>query len=96
MSLNHKSSTESRNMLKKILLGCSLTGLTIGLGNIGLAPGWGIGLPLGAVFLALFFIVTVLEKEFALYDAEQAAHPSKAKHPVGRKSVVAGGVLKTA
>jgi hypothetical protein len=86
-------------MLKKILLTCSLTGLAIGFFNIGESSQWGVGLPLGAVFLFLTFIVTVLEKEFALYDAEQREHPVNARRNVVIKPVkspAAGGVLKSA
>jgi hypothetical protein len=58
-------------MLKKILLSVSLIALTIGFCGIGQASQWGVSLPLGAVFFILFFIVTLLEKETALYDAEE-------------------------
>jgi hypothetical protein len=64
-------STEYRIMLKKILLAFSSIALAIGFSNVGEASQWGVGLPLGAVFFILFFIVTLLEKEAALYDAEQ-------------------------
>lgn len=58
-------------MLKKILLACSVIAFAIGFSDIGEASQWGAGVPLGAVFFILFFIVTVLEKEAALYDAEE-------------------------
>jgi len=48
-------------MLKKILLAGVVIGPTVALSNIGDASQWGVGLPLGAVFLALYLIVTFID-----------------------------------
>ena len=50
----------------KILLAISLAGFAVGFTNIL----WGVGTPVGAVFLGLFMIFTILEKETALFDEE--------------------------
>ena len=50
----------------KILLAISLTGFAVGFTNIL----WGVGTPVGAVFLGLFMIFKILEKETALFDEE--------------------------
>ncbi len=51
----------------KILLAISLTAFAVGFTNIL----WGVGTPLGAVFLGLFLISKLLEKETTLFDEEQ-------------------------
>jgi hypothetical protein len=58
-------------MLKKILLSCSLISFAIAFSDIGTASQWGVSRPLGAVLLLLSIIVMLLEKETALYDAEE-------------------------
>jgi hypothetical protein len=63
-------------MLKKILLGLSLAGFTIGLSGFGKAPQWSLALPLGVVSLAMLFIVVVLEKASAEYDEEESRKPA--------------------
>ena len=45
-------------------------GLVVGLANSAEGWQWGLLLPLGAVFFILSFVVTLLEKETALYDQE--------------------------
>lgn len=57
--------------LKHLLLGVSLTAFVIGFADVGVASQWGLARPLGAVFFILYLIVMLLEKEMALYDAEQ-------------------------
>jgi hypothetical protein len=42
-----------------------------GIVNVGGAVAWYMTLPMGAIFLGLFLISKLLEKEVALYDAEQ-------------------------
>ncbi len=75
-------------MLKKILLICSLLGPAIGFSDLGAASQWGVAIPLGAVCFILFFVLTLLEKEVALYDAEQRQKsanltPSFSVKPIG-------------
>lgn len=41
--------------------------------------GWGIGIPLGVVFLGLFAITRVLGGETARYDAEEQARVAEAE-----------------
>src|SRR5271163_777915 len=55
-----------------------------------------LGLPLGAVLFGLYLIVSVLEKETALYDLEQQAKP-QASSPVsiGRNSQSVAGSGRT-
>ncbi len=52
------------------------TALNSGLINVGDADVLYTILPLGAVFLGLYLIVKVLEKESAQYDAEHHAPPT--------------------
>jgi hypothetical protein len=66
-------------MLKKILLVLSIIAFGIGLSDIGEASQWGLGVPVGAILLALSFIVMVLEKEMALYDDEERRKPTASK-----------------
>jgi hypothetical protein len=62
----------------KTLLALAVIGLmsgfvfVTGIVNVGGAVAWYMTLPMGAIFLGLFLISKLLEKEFALYDAEQA------------------------
>ena len=51
----------------KTLLGISLTAFAFGITHML----WGVGTPLGAVFLGLFMISKILEKETALFDEEE-------------------------
>lgn len=77
-------------MLKKLLLSGSLIALAISASGFGTASQWGVAAPLSAVLFILFFIVTLLEKETALYDAEhrqkqaESDTSSWSKSPVGR------------
>lgn len=60
----------------KTFLGISIIGFAVGsvvdfvLPKVN--PMWTATLPVGAIFLGLFLISLILEKEVALYDAEQA------------------------
>ncbi len=69
-------------MLKKILLAAVFIGPIIAYSNVSEASQWGVGLPLGVVALALFIIITLLEKETALYDLEQGRRMSELEPPV--------------
>ncbi|EEF62866.1 hypothetical protein [Pedosphaera parvula] len=77
-------------MLKKILLTCSLIALGIGFSDVGEASQWGLGRPLGAVFFILYFIVMLLEKESALYDAEQRRNTEKPRQSSPVKPLASG------
>ena len=52
----------------KVLLLISVTGFLVGATTNVL---WGIGMPIGAVFLGFFLISRVLEKEVTAFDEEQ-------------------------
>jgi hypothetical protein len=82
-------------MLKKILLTLSIIAFGTGFIDIGEVSQWGLGLPVGAILLALSFIAMVLEKEMALYDDEESRKPTASKpassattskHPLPRPS----------
>jgi hypothetical protein len=74
-------------MAKKLLI-LSIAALVIGLAfvtgivNAQNMVGLYVVLPLGAVFLGLFLLFQSLEKESALYDEEQHAHPAFRKAAV--------------
>jgi hypothetical protein len=81
-------------MLKKVLLTGSLIALAIGFSDFGEACQWALALPLGAVCFILYFIVMLLEKETALYDAEQHQAPANLK-PSRNEQPAARHVLRT-
>ena len=54
--------------LTKTLLGISVAGFAAGFATDMM---WGFGKPVGAIFLGLFLISKMLEKEIALFDAEE-------------------------
>lgn len=54
--------------LTKTLLGISAAGFATGFATDAM---WGFGKPVGAIFLGLFLISKMLEKEIALFDAEE-------------------------
>jgi hypothetical protein len=60
----------------KIFLGISITGFVVGsvidFGGLEVNPMLTAVLPVGAIFLGVFLISLVLEKEVALFDKEQA------------------------
>jgi hypothetical protein len=66
-------------MLKKILFTLSLIAFGTGFIDIGEVSHWGLGLPVGAILLALSFIAMVLENEMALYDEEERRKPTASK-----------------
>lgn len=68
-------------MLKKILLACSIVSFAIGFSDLGKAPQWDLGRPIGAVLFILFLITMMLEKEVAIYDREESekTKPVRAK-----------------
>jgi hypothetical protein len=79
----------------KTLLVLSVIGLVSGMVlvsgvvNVGEAVAWYMTLPMGAIFLGLFLISKLLEKEVALHDAEQAltlASAQKVEGPTPVKS----------
>lgn len=74
-------------MLKRFLLAGSLIALAITASGFGTAPQWGVALPMSAVLFVLFFIVTLLEKESALYDAEHRQKPTAVQRSSSDKPV---------
>ena len=62
--------------------------------DLGAASQWGVGIPLGAVCFILFFVLTLLEKEVALYDAEQRQKSAKTTPSFAVESF-AGGAWQT-
>jgi hypothetical protein len=80
LPMNHCDDTKKRKndmtTATKTFLAVSVTGFAVGgIVDFCLAkvdPMWTVALPVGAIFLGLFLISLVLEKEVALYDAEQA------------------------
>jgi hypothetical protein len=63
------------NTTTKILLTISLASFLTSLTGML----WGVFLPVGAIFLGLFMIFNLLEKETALFDAEQRLRISLAE-----------------
>ena len=65
--------------LPTILLAIAL--ISFGVGFLeGIRPGgWGLGVPFGAVFLGLAFIVKVLQKETATFDEEERVRQQMAE-----------------
>lgn len=66
--------------LTKTLLGLSVAGLAVGFTTDWL---WGFGKPAGAIFFGLFLISKMLEKEIALFDAEEKERRSRATKATG-------------
>ena len=68
------------NKLTKLCLAVAVIGLvsgmliSTGVIKVGDAVGWYLALPTGAIFLGLFLICLMLEKETARFDAEHRAH----------------------
>lgn len=60
--------------LKHILLALSVTGLIVG--SVSNSIYLDVGLPIGSILFGLFMVVTIMEKESALYD-EQLGHSHK-------------------
>jgi hypothetical protein len=87
VSEQSSTSTKNRLMLRKLLLSGSLTALAIGASGFGTASQWGVALPLGAVLFILFFIVTLLEKETVLYDAEHRQKQAEVESPASVRSL---------
>jgi hypothetical protein len=70
--------------LHKIFATVSLTTFLLALTESGNAIGYGILKPLSAVFFILFFIFQLLEKESALYAAENAEQMRLAEEHAAR------------
>lgn len=70
--------------LTKTLLVLSIAGFTLGILfaadvlKAGNAVGWYMTLPAGAICFGVFMISYMLEKEIALFDAEQRSHVANA------------------
>ncbi len=63
--------------IKTILLTVSLVAFAIGFSDGGESTFWYMGRPLGAVFFILFFILTLLEREYDLLDEQNRAEEAK-------------------
>lgn len=78
--------------LTKILLALCIAGVALGILfaagvlQAGDAVGWYMLLPGGAICFGAFMISQMLEKEFALFDAEQEAHPATAGKSTAAKT----------
>jgi hypothetical protein len=59
----------------KILLAISLIGFAIGCTDLL----WGMGRPVGAIFLGFFLISKLLEKEVALFDQQECERLNQAQ-----------------
>jgi len=65
--------------LSKILLVISLVAFVVGFIEAARPGGWGIGIPLGAVFLGMFGITQVLGGEAERFDAEEQVRVAEAE-----------------
>ena len=63
---------------KYLALTISILGFVIGFSDLQENIYFWLGRPVGAICFGIFFIFTVLEKEFALFDEEQAKVPDLA------------------
>ena len=69
--------------LPNIMLGIAGVCLVAGIAE-GMRPGgWGLGVPLAAVFLGLFFVTKMMEKEAAKFDEEQRQRQKLAEQAEG-------------
>ena len=66
--------------LSKILLAVALVSFVVGVVELTRPGGWGICIPVGAVFLGLYCIERVLAKEAARFDEEQKQREQSAGH----------------
>jgi len=69
--------------LAKALLAIALVAFVAGVAEGSRPGGWGLGVPLGAVFLGLFFITRILEKESARFDEEERVRRGLAARDAG-------------
>jgi TRAP-type C4-dicarboxylate transport system permease small subunit len=77
----------TKSLLALAVLGLSAGGLfNSGIIDVQNASAFYVALPAGAIFLGLFFISKMLEKESAAYDQEQRAALAAAGHAVGMQS----------
>lgn len=72
-------------MLKKVLLAGVIIGPVLALAHISDASQWDVGLPLGSIFLALYLIVTFINK--LEHDGES---DNVVTHTVSANSAVSG------
>ena len=69
--------------LTKALLAIALLAFVAGVAEGSRPGGWGLGVPLGAVFLGLFFITRILGKESARFDEEERVRQAQAERDAG-------------
>jgi uncharacterized membrane protein YtjA (UPF0391 family) len=67
---------------KYVFLTLALVGLAVGFANLRPTTFFYLGQPLGAVFLGLFLIAQVLEKESALLDEQNRAAALSRNEPI--------------
>jgi len=70
----------------KTFLGISvagfITGAIVDFGGFAVNPMWTVALPVGAIFLGVFLISWIMEKEVAKYDEEQAKRIALARQHI--------------
>lgn len=72
--------------LTKALLAIALVAFVAGIAEGSRPGGWGLGVPMGAVFLGLFFITRILGKESARFDEDERVRQDLAERDVGASS----------
>lgn len=86
--------TKTTTNLLCIAIACLVAGLAFvtGIVNAQNLVALYVALPLGAVFLGLFLIFRILEKETSLYDHEQHSHPAlkQATAPMNEQEATCG------
>lgn len=72
--------------LTKTLLALAVLAFVAGVVEGARPGGWALGIPLGTVFLGLFFIVRILQKESAEFDEEERQRVAQAERQAGAAS----------
>jgi hypothetical protein len=62
--------------VKNVLLGVSLASFLIGFSNLQENLFFWMGKPIGAIFFILYFILMVLEREYAIMDKQTQTQPA--------------------
>ena len=101
-SLMNESSTEWKMIMMripKVLLAVSLTAFAVGivvtLGTPNIPLGWTAVMPLGAVFLGLFLVTFLLQKEVARFDDEEHARLELAERYAAKAPDAAADAFST-
>jgi hypothetical protein len=72
--------------LPNLLLALTVGFFLIGALELTRPSGWGLGIPLGAVFLGLFVITKILSKESMRFDEEEQQRIAAAEQRAGLSS----------